>query len=88
MYTTLMETKPTGRRDRCYGGKGGWAICTACRGRIHQVGCSTKRTKSNDCCRARHEDLVARGFTKGLDDPSVPMMPTDPYYDWVNGPQA
>lgn len=43
--------------DRCYGGKNGWQICTACDGRIHRVECTSTVNPAKDCCPARHTKL-------------------------------
>ena len=55
-------------------GKPSWTICTACEGRIHLAGCTTKRNKHRDCCRERHEMLHAAGQTHGIADASIPML--------------
>jgi hypothetical protein len=75
-------------KRECYAGRGGWQICTVCRGRIHNIACSTKRRASIDCCRGRHEQLAAAGFTVGLDDESCEMISAEPYYDWANAPET
>ena len=63
-------------KDKCYGGKNGWHICTVCEGRIHDAGCTTKRNKYKDCCAERHELLNKMGITKGIADSSFPMLGT------------
>lgn len=58
-------------RHKCW--EGGWAVCTACLGRLHHVGCTGRRDKEKDCCAARHKMLFKQGHTRGLDDSSVVM---------------
>jgi len=57
-------------------GKNGWAECTVCRGRIHQVGCTTRKRPQIDCCQLRHRILHDTGQTTGLDDRSQMMLGT------------
>lgn len=52
---------------------GGWRICTACKGRIHQPECTSRKDKHKDCCPARHKMLHDGGMTYGIDDNSVKM---------------
>jgi hypothetical protein len=56
---------------KCYGGKNGWAICTACLGRIHWPCCTSKKDKHKDCCIERHKMLFEQGQIHGLDDSSL-----------------
>jgi hypothetical protein len=52
-----------------------WMTCSACTGRIHLKGCTTRRNPKKDCCKKRHENLAAAGQTRGIADSSVPMLP-------------
>lgn len=53
---------------------GSWRTCTACRGRIHDEKCTTRKNKTVDCCLARHKMLYVAGIFRGIDDSSVPML--------------
>lgn len=55
-----------GRRD--------WPTCTACNGRIHEPGCTTRKNKHRDCCKARHLMLLEQGHEFGLVDDAVSML--------------
>jgi len=57
--------------------QGDWMECTACKGRIHLPGCTTRRNPKRDCCLERHTLLYNQGSKKGLDDSSVDMLPYD-----------
>jgi hypothetical protein len=60
----------------------GWQTCTACNGRIHQAGCTSRPDKHKDCCEARHKMLHDQGHTHGLDDSSIVMYdPNNPGWD-------
>ena len=63
------QTKP---RHECW--REGWRGCTACDGRVHLEGCTSKRDPSIDCCKRRHQLLYERGHKWGLCDPSVGML--------------
>ena len=54
-----------------------WALCSACEGRIHDAGCTTKLNPKRDCCTARHWALHQSGQTVGLADAAEPM-----WSDW------
>lgn len=54
-----------------------WATCIQCDGRIHLDGCTSRRNKERDCCRARHEMLYLQGQTRGIWDRSLPMLKPD-----------
>lgn len=58
------------QRQRHNCGKHGWATCTVCNGRIHLVGCTTRRDKHKDCCEARHKMFRDKGLVYGLADKS------------------
>ena len=53
-----------------------WTHCSVCNGRIHEPGCTSRRNRLKDCCKARHEMLAAQGHTFGLADSSQPMIGT------------
>jgi hypothetical protein len=76
----MSESAKTDRRKvhfRC--GEGGWALCTACKGRLHLPDCTSRMDRMKDCCPARHKMLHDQGHIRGLDDSSVVMWsPTDP----------
>lgn len=63
---------PSGVRHLCF--QNGWATCTVCDGRLHQDGCTSKRNKKKDCCKARHKNLNAQGISHGIFDASRPMF--------------
>ena len=54
--------------------KNGWAECTACGGRIHLPGCTTKKKKEIDCCKDRHIDLYNNGQEVGIYDAGLKML--------------
>jgi hypothetical protein len=60
-------------RHKCW--QQGWAECTACEGRLHRPGCTSRRKPEIDCCPARHKALYDKGVTVGIHD-AIPM--------WVN----
>lgn len=60
------------KRHEC--GRSGWQTCTACDGRIHLAGCTSRPDPKKDCCESRHKMLAAQGHTKGLADASVDML--------------
>lgn len=66
------------------GGGVTWSLCSACRGRIHDSGCTSKRNADLDCCEARHHKLWALGELIGLDDASLPMYDHD-HITWAPG---
>lgn len=55
-------------------GRRAWAYCTVCNGRIHEDGCSSRKDKNRDCCKARHVMLYEAGHTKGICDDSQDML--------------
>lgn len=59
-------------RHNCF--SPGWQECTACGGRIHRPGCTTKKRPAKDCCDARHRKLYNEGHKVGLYDSTVPMI--------------
>ena len=52
---------------------GGWRICTACQGRLHQPDCTSRKDRHKDCCPARHKMLHDAGQARGIDDSSAVM---------------
>jgi len=60
------------QRHDCW--RRGWATCTACDGRIHQQGCTSRRDPVKDCCKVRHQRLHDSGQVDGLIDSSVKML--------------
>jgi hypothetical protein len=65
----MTQSKP---RHECR--REGWQDCTACAGRVHEPGCTSKRDPSIDCCKRRHQLLYECGHKVGLCDSSVPML--------------
>lgn len=63
-------------RQQGAGGRG-WHTCTACDGRIHLEGCTTKKNKHRDCCPERHKMLFDAGEVYGLIDGSHVMWAED-----------
>jgi hypothetical protein len=59
--------------EKCGYQAGGWPICTACLGRMHQPECTSRKDKTRDCCDARHKMLHEQGQTHGIDDSSIVM---------------
>lgn len=53
-----------------------WSVCSACEGRIHLDGCTSRRDRMRDCCAARHAMLWAAGEKLGRNDASQPMYDT------------
>ena len=53
--------------------KTGWTTCTACDGRLHLGGCTTRKNPLRDCCTERHELLKKQGHLYGLFDKSVKL---------------
>lgn len=70
-YSNPVRVPEVKVRHLCF--KQGWAICTACLGRLHQTGCTSKPDPKKDCCPARHKKLRDKGHKFGLDDKSVRM---------------
>lgn len=56
-----------------YGRRNAWQECTACGGRIHEQGCTSKLNPKKDCCRERHQNFIAQGQLVGIDDSAVTM---------------
>lgn len=38
-----------------------WAHCVRCDGRMHMIGCTSRRDPKKDCCQKRHERMAAAG---------------------------
>lgn len=51
-----------------------WYHCSACGGRCHEVGCTTRKNPMIDCCKKRHELLHSQGHVRGMGDSSIEML--------------
>lgn len=51
-----------------------WSTCCVCQGRLHEIGCTTKKNKHIDCCQERHQMLYDAGQRVGIDDNSLSML--------------
>jgi len=59
---------------RAINGRREWPMCTACDGRMHMTGCTTRKNPKVDCCYLRHKKLHDAGQRVGIYDSSVPML--------------